>query len=93
MYEVVIPLDEEPYERILTVDASPEPGKRPSRSGPGYGATPGIYEVRFSEDDPVPEDRGTEVSAKFFDRHEDTIARQVLQLEERRHAEPRPCRF
>lgn len=91
MYEVVIPLDEEPYERILDVDASPEPGRpakrtgRPSNCHPAEPATPGIHEVRFAENDPVPEDRGTEVSAEFFSEHEDTIAEQVLQLEERRH--------
>jgi len=98
MYEVIISLDEEPYERILDVDASPSPGRPAKRTGrpenchTAEPATPGIRGVRFAEDDPVPEDRGEPVSAEFFNRHEDTIVRQVLQEEEQRHA-ARPCRF
>jgi len=89
--EVVIALDEPPYERILDVDASPSLGKAPDTSGPpgsggpGYGPSPGISGVRFADDDPIEEERGNEVSQEFFSEHENEICDQVLEDAERRH--------
>ena len=84
--EIVISLgDEEPYERILEVDANPSPGKAPDRSGPpgsggpGYGPTPGIRTVKFADSDPIEEDRGKEVSAEFFNEHEDEIVDSIFE--------------
>mgnify|MGYP006430331785 CR=1 FL=1 len=93
--EVVIALDEPPYERILDVDANPSPGRAPDRSGapgdggPGYPASPNIRGIRFDESDPVEEDRGDEVSQEFFSRHEDEIVEGILEnMRERARREP-----
>jgi len=91
MIEVVISLDEPPYERILAVNASPSTGKAPDRGGapgdggPGYGPSPGIREVKFADDDPVETDRGDEVSQEFFSEHEDEICDQVIEDAAERH--------
>lgn len=96
--EIVVSLDEPPYERILDVDASPSPGKAPDRSGPpgsggpGYPPSPGIEEVKFADDDPVEEDRGKEVSSEFFNEHEDEITDEVLRKDQKRHSAARTPR-
>lgn len=90
-YEVVITIDEPPYERILEVEASPSPGKAPDRSGPpgsggpGYPPSAGIESVRFADDDPVEADRGDEVPSSFFSAHEEEIADRVIDKESERH--------
>ena len=90
-YEVVISVDEEPYERILDVKASPSPGRSAKRNGPpskcypAEGATPGIRDVKFSKHDPV--NPGGDVPESFFSEHDGEIAEQVIAEEAKRERE------
>ena len=68
--EITIPLDEEPWERLLIVDAIIDHVSQ-TRTYPGHTHTE-IVSVEWSEHDPVPaEERGDPVL--LFEEHEEQI--------------------
>lgn len=74
--EVVVPLDEEPWERLLLIDGRIEHSP-PTRHYPGHTEVEAMS-VEWSEYDPVdPEDRQDPLL--FFEDHEDEIMDQLFE--------------
>jgi len=86
--EIVVPIDEEPYERILEVEGVAHEGSSPSMN---YGGLPSpgepprfeITSVEWHEDDPVLNDPDAEVEdpVRFYERHDGEIHDQALDME------------
>lgn len=74
--EIAIPLDEEPWERLLIVDASINHARQ-TRTYPGHTHTE-ISGVEWSEHDPVP-DAERAHPVMFYEAHEDQVREKAFE--------------
>ena len=85
--EIVIPIDDEPWERILDVEGVAHEGSSPSMN---YGGLPSpgepprfeVTNVEWHEYDPL-DGQGDPV--EFYERHEEEVHDQALENEQQRY--------
>jgi len=84
--EIAIPLDEEPYERILDVEGVIEEGSSAEMNFGGLAspAEPAHFEptsIEWHEYDPLVEDPDADAGdpVDFYERHEDEVHEQAIE--------------
>lgn len=85
--EIVVSIDQEPYERILEVDGTFHEGSKPKMNygglpQPGEPPTFSPTDVEWHESDPL--DGKGDVD-EFYESHEEEVHRQALEKESKRY--------
>jgi hypothetical protein len=90
--EIVVGIDQPPYERILEVSGTAHSGSSPSMN---YGGLPQpgtpprfeTKEVEWHDDDPLASDPDADAGdpVEFFERHDEEIHDQALENEQQRY--------